>query len=331
MMRVTVILCTYNRCQSLAKAMESIAASEVDESVEWDVLVVDNNSSDSTKEVVEDFCRRYPNRFRYMHEPSQGKSYALNSGIRAARGNLLAFMDDDVIVAPTWLQNVTAPLHSGEWSGTGGRILSQEMVSAPNWLPMDGPYDLSGMLALFDLGDQPRELDQPPFGTNMAFPKAIFEKYGGFRTDMGPCPGSEIRNEDTEFGRRLMAGGERLWYEPSAVVYHAVPENRLTREYLLKFWFDHGRARIRELPSRPDVMGIPRWCMTIPKIAVTVLPVRVFRWLFALNPKRRFFYKGFVWMTFGQMKETYNLSSAPDSQKSANALPKSNNEYNART
>ena len=103
-MRITVILCTYNRCQSLAKAMESVAASVVPESVDWEVLVVDNNSSDQTREIVEGFCNRFPYRFRYLHELKQGKSNALNSGIRAAKGNLLAFMDDDVLVEPTWLK-----------------------------------------------------------------------------------------------------------------------------------------------------------------------------------------------------------------------------------
>ena len=67
---------------------------------------------------------------------------------------------------------------------------------------------------------EPIELSQPPFGTNMAFQKKVFEKHGGFRLDLGPRPGSELRNEDTEFGRRLLAAGERLRYEPSATVYH---------------------------------------------------------------------------------------------------------------
>src|ERR1700756_1020921 len=122
-MKITVILCTYNRCQSLARALGSVAASVLPDSVEWEVLVVDNNSPDQTREVIEDFCLRYPGRFRYLFEPKQGKSNALNSGIRNARGNILAFMDDDVIVAPTWLQNLTAALDSGEWLGVGGRIL----------------------------------------------------------------------------------------------------------------------------------------------------------------------------------------------------------------
>ena len=302
-MKITVILCTYNRCANLNKALESVAASIVSEAWDWDVLVVDNNSADQTRQVTEDFCRRYPGRFRYLFEPEQGKSNALNAGIRASRADVLAFMDDDVIVDPTWLANLTKPLQNGDWAGSGGRILSQEIIEPPPWLAIEGPYSLGGMLALFDLGDTPGKLDRAPFGTNMAFRREIFDKHGNFRTDMGPCPGSEIRNEDTEFGRRIMAAGRRLWYEPNAVVYHAVPKNRLTKEYLLRFWFDHGRAEVRESVSRGDIWLIPRWLLTIPKIALTVLPVRTFHWLFALNPKRRFFYKGFVWATIGQMVE----------------------------
>ena len=137
-MNITVILCTYNRCQSLAKALASAAALRVPESVEWEVLVVDNNSNDQTREVVREFANRYPGRFRYLFEPQPGKSYALNSGIREARGTVLAFMDDDVTVEPSWLTNLTATLHSGEWAGAGGRILPEKNFSPPRWLSLTG-------------------------------------------------------------------------------------------------------------------------------------------------------------------------------------------------
>ena len=89
-MKTTVILCTYNRCESLAKVLASAACLELPKSVDWEVLVVDNNSSDGTGEVVEEFCRRYPGRFRYLFEPRQGKSHALNAGIREAHGDVIA-------------------------------------------------------------------------------------------------------------------------------------------------------------------------------------------------------------------------------------------------
>src|ERR1700677_4197251 len=106
-MDVTVIICSYNRCRSLAKTLESVAASTFTDGRKWEVLVIDNNSKDQTREVAEDFCRRYPDHFRYLFEPRQGKSNALNLGISEARGEVLAFTDDDVTVEPSWLQKLT--------------------------------------------------------------------------------------------------------------------------------------------------------------------------------------------------------------------------------
>ena len=306
-MNITVILCTYNRCHSLAEALHSVAGSKLPSSVTWEVLVVDNNSHDQTREVVEDFCRQHPGRFRYLFEPQPGKSHALNAGIREARGDVLAFMDDDVTVEFSWLKNLTAGLQNGPWVGAGGRILPAWPCSPPGWLPLDGPYNMGGILALFDLGQAAGQLAKPPFGTNMAFRKEMFKKYGGFRTDLGPRPGSEIRNEDTEFGGRLLAAGERLRYEPSAVVHHVVPENRLKKEYFLAFWFDHGRATVRTAGTRPDIWGIPRQYFTMLKTG-TRLVGGTLRWMLALRPQRRFYYKLWVWMTAGYIVELYRRS-----------------------
>lgn len=304
-MDITVILCTYNRSDSLAKALDSVAASTLPEPIGWEVLVVDNNSKDRTREVVETYCQRYPRRFRYLFESKQGKSYALNSGILKARGDVVAFMDDDVIVEPTWLRFLTAPLESGDCAGVGGRILPARALVPPKWLSLNGPYSMGRMLALFDLGDQPGELREAPFGTNMAFRKSVFGKYGVFRTDMGPCPGSELRNEDTEFGRRLLAKEERLQYEPSAIVYHSISEERLEKRYFLAFWFDHGRASIREWKKGPPILGIPREYCWLLRLAMAV-PWNTLKWMLTLNSPRRFYRKGFVWMRFGQILEIYH-------------------------
>src|SRR6516164_6667228 len=113
-MRTSVVLCTHNRCESLAKALASAACLELPKLLDWEVLVVDNNSTDRTREVAEEFCRRYPTHFRYIFERQQGKSHALNTGIREAQGDVIAFIDDDVTVEPTWLRHLTAALRSGQ-------------------------------------------------------------------------------------------------------------------------------------------------------------------------------------------------------------------------
>jgi glycosyltransferase involved in cell wall biosynthesis len=310
-MKIAVIICTFNRCKSLAKTLESVAASVLPDGVEWEILVVDNNSTDHTRVVVEDFCRNRPGLFRYLYESRQGKSFALNTGIREAQGDVLAFVDDDVTVEPTWLENLTAPLNGSEWAGTGGRTVLEGPFSPPSWLTLQGFGAMGGILAaLFDLGDKPCELHQAPYGANMAFRKKIFEKYGLFRTDLGPSPNRKTPrpNEDTEFGRRLMAAGERLLYEPSAVVYHPLLEGRLNQKYFLSWWFDYGRAQIREKGKGAPALGIPRHYLGIPKMIAFSLSAYALQWMWAMNPKRRFILKCRVWNMAGQIVETYRVA-----------------------
>jgi glycosyltransferase involved in cell wall biosynthesis len=299
-MNITVILCTYNRSGSLARALESIAAQTVPAEIKWEVLVVDNNSKDQTRALVEEFCLKHPDRFRYLFEPQPGKSYALNTGIREARGKILAFIDDDVSAEPTWLRNLTSELHSSEWAGAGGRILPEKSFSPPRWLSAKEARSFAP-LALFDLGPHPGPLAESPFGTNMAFRKEVFERFGGFRTDLGPRPDSIIRGEDTEFGKRVLAAGLRLRYEPSAVVYHAMPENRVRKKYFLAWWFDKGRSEMREFGNPP---GTGWFVAGIPAYLLRRLATWMVRWMVAIEPARRFYCKTQLRWLAGQIAES---------------------------
>jgi glucosyl-dolichyl phosphate glucuronosyltransferase len=299
---ITVVLCTHNRSRDLAVALESIAASEMPSSVCWEVLVVDNNSTDQTRDIVEGFCERYPTRFRYLFEPKQGLSYARNAGIANAHGEVLAFTDDDVIVKPEWLRHLTAALHDREWAGAAGRVLPAQTISLPPWLSWT---HCGGILcANFDLGDQPIKLDMDhvPFGANMAFRREMFEKYGGFRTDLGRNPGDKIGCEDIEFGHRLIKGDESLRYEPLAIVHHPIPLGRITKEYFLSWWFDFGRASIRERDDHPDVYGIPWDCLSLmgQYVHISIMSVRR---IFAVRAGMRFFWKCMVWKHAGMVNE----------------------------
>ena len=298
-MTITVILCTFNRCRSLEKALKSLAVMQVDGSISWYVLVVDNNSTDATRSVVDKFSREYPGRFLYQFEAQQGKSFALNAGVRAAASEVIAFVDDDVEVDRNWLENLVRPLEAAEYSGAGGRILPEVAFAPPQWMDTTGRYALAP-LAIFDLGIEPHDLQEAPFGTNMAFRKAMFDKYGGFRTDLGPRPGSEIRNEDAEFGTRLLNAGQRLWYQPSAVVYHAIPQGRLSKRYFLTWWFDKARADIRQ--SEPPTDG--RVCfLGIPLFLVRRLGVWIIRWIVAGDSRKRFSCRLKVWSISGAITE----------------------------
>lgn len=244
-MDATVLICTYNRCESLKATLHSALAQSVPASLEWEVLVVDNNSSDATKDVVHQFTHAHGDRVRYLFEGRQGKSNALNTGIREARGKVIAFLDDDAVADSSWLATLTEPLLAGSCDGTGGRILLPPSIHLPAWIPHPR-HRWTAPLALFDLGAETIALSEAPYGTNMAFSKSLFDLFGGFRTDLGPQAGSEIRNEDTEFGSRLLKNGKSLTYVPQAVVYHYIPQARLTRQYFEQWFHDKGRADIRE-------------------------------------------------------------------------------------
>jgi glycosyltransferase involved in cell wall biosynthesis len=298
---VTVVLCTYNRCESLSRALKSVSASNVPDSVEWEVVVVDNNSTDGTRNVVEGFCQQNPDRFRYLFEPQQGLSHARNAGIREARGCIIAFTDDDVIVEPTWLQNLTVALHGSEWAGAGGRVLPDPDFSCPDWMSPEERYGL-GPLSIFDLGLESGSLAEPPFGANMAFRKTVFEKYGGFRADLGRSPGSLMSNEDTEFGSRLLESGERLRYEASAVMYHCIPQDRIRKKYFLAWWFNKARSDVRQLGVPPDTKwrlgGVP--LSIFPRLAIWTL-----RWMITIETRKRFSNKLVVWSKAGEILEYY--------------------------
>lgn len=298
-MDLTVLLCTYNRSALLERSLASVLVCQVPAGVRWEVLVVDNNSKDQTRDVVTGLIRQHPDRLRYLFEGQQGKSFALNSGIQDARGRIIAFVDDDVTVDSLWLWALTKELLADSCAGAGGKVVPMWTSEPPSWLPLTEPHGLAP-LAAFDLGNAPGRLKEPPFGTNMAFQKQVFAKHGTFRTDLGPRPGSEIRSEDTEFGQRLIDSGERLHYAADAIVYHPVPDERLTKQYFLRWWFDKGRADVREeaVPVRDG-------------FKVAGVPLALFRhglgsfahWTLARDPRLRFAYRTHVWTLAGQIAE----------------------------
>jgi glucosyl-dolichyl phosphate glucuronosyltransferase len=337
-MDITVIVCTFNRCESLRVLLESVERSKVPNGTEWEVLVVDNNSTDHTRQVVEEFCSHEGGQFRYLFEARQGKSFALNSGIQEARGEILVFTDDDVTVEQDWLQNLTANLHSEEWAGAAGRVLRTWNCPQPNWLSLEPRYEkMAWALVSFDLDQESGELPRncPPVGANMAFHREVFLEVGGFRTDLGP-KGNETgdssvrkagplgnveqkaprRYDDTEFGRRLVQSGHRMRYEPLAVVYHPVQEERLTKKFFLYWWFGRGRDTNLILQDKGPIWGIPRSYFQLAKM-FCLLVGNSFAWLTAFGLQRRFYYKLMTWESAGSVMGAIIARRSPFSEDHA--------------
>jgi len=300
-MDVSVILCTYNRATLLDTALRSLEAMKWSSGFIWELLVVDNNSTDRTKAVVEAANGRGRLACEYLFEPRQGKSHALNTGIARARGGVLAFTDDDVTFDPGWLAAVWKVFEDPECVGMAGRIIPVWTTSRPRWYTESGPYALMTAIVRYEFGDERRPVVRPPWGANMAYRRDAFTRYGGFDPRFGPMGQTLMRGEDVLFACQLMAAGEKLLYVPDAIVYHPVEPERLTKRYFLAYYYQNGRMDIRMYPVPSSTV---RW-FGVPRHLLRALLTNAARWMTSMNPKKRFYYRlECVWLV-GKIVEAH--------------------------
>lgn len=286
-MKATVIVCTYNRASSLERMLASLRASVVSPDLLWEVIVVDNNSRDDTRGVVERAARGFPCPVRYLFEGRQGKSHALNLAISKAGGEYLLFTDDDVLVDPGWVQAVVDGFAAHDCMGIGGRIEAVWNRERPRWYSNTGPHRLFGAIVEFDFGDEIRPVPSPPFGANMAFRREAFTRYGFFRTDLGAAGKTRVLGEDTDLARRVMQRGERVLYLPTALILHPVEEERVRKRYFIRWYFNYGVCAVRVAPEMA-VTGVAYF--GVPRHIYRSLASTGLRWLFGLGAKYRFYH-----------------------------------------
>ena len=306
-MNVSLVICTYNRADSLRVTLGSLADLRVPSDLQWEVLVVDNNSSDHTREVVDAAASRVP--CRYLFEARQGKSFALNAAVARAGGEVIAFTDDDVTMHPDWLARLWCAFSSHDCAGVGGRILAVWNQPKPRWYGESGPFRLMpGVLVRYDHGDAVKEVAMLPFGANMAFRRAVFTKYGPFNTDLGPVGHRLAVGEDSEFCQRIRDGGEVILYVPDAIVYHPVVPARARKQYFQSWYYRYGKWDVRREPPPREAIrwfGIPRWLFRS-------LASETFLWLTTTEPRKRFFHKASCYFVMGAMVECYRLTHRTD-------------------
>lgn len=303
-MDVSVIVCTYNRAASLGPMLTSLGASVVDPEISWELLVVDNNSSDSTRQVVENATRAFPCPVRYLFEGRQGKSRALNLAIAQARGELLLFTDDDVNVHPGWVQAMVDGFAAHDCVGIGGKVEAGWHQAKPAWYSNTGRYRLYGAIVEYDFGDEARDVPSPPIGANMAFRREAFHRYGLFRVDLSVCGRGKERftGGDTEFARRVLGGGDRILYFPAAVIHHPVEAERATKRYFKQYYYGHGRTTVRVRPEG-ERRGITYF--GVPRYLFRSLAEDGLRWLTAFGARRRFYYQLQCYIHWGEIREYY--------------------------
>jgi glucosyl-dolichyl phosphate glucuronosyltransferase len=227
-MNASIIICTRNRADSLAKTLAALERVAVPAGLQTEILVVDNGSSDHTAEVARKHpARRHP--VRYISEPATGQSRARNTGLAAASSELILFTDDDVAPAGDWLEKITAPLVRGESEGVVGRIDLAEDRRRP-WMT---PQHLVSM-AVYQ--GEPVQL----IGANMGFHCSVLKRVPTFDVEVGP--GAAGFGDDTLFSWQLAEAGFRLKYIPEASVLHYPDLSRLIRSSWLSTGRKHGAS-----------------------------------------------------------------------------------------
>lgn len=260
---LSVILSTYNRGELLDDALESILDQTDPGTPPFELIVVDNNSTDGTRQAVERLAAR-DGRVRYLFEPQQGLSYARNAGLRQARAPLIAFTDDDVRAQPDWVAAIVrAFAEHPEADVVGGRVLPRWPEPPPAWLTRDH----WSPLALVDFGAAPVDVtpDNPIclVGANLAVRREVFDAVGDFATDLQRVRDGIGSLEDHEFQLRLLRIGRKGVYDPRIVVSAEIQPNRLERAYHRRWHTGHGhfhallRSEHLERTTVGTLFGVP--------------------------------------------------------------------------
>ena len=273
-MKFSIVIATYNRADELVRTLNSLRELQVTDA--WEVIIVDNNSPDNTKEVVLRAAEDFPVPLRYLHEPQQGRSAALNAGIKAAEGEIIATTDDDVRVEPDWLTNAERALERLECDYLGGKALPLWGGERPSWIP-DRRCIHWAVIALLDYGSEPIPLgDYVTLGVNMVFRRTAFERAGLWDNTIGRKAGTLLGQEVREWIQRARAAGVKGFYSPDLVIHHVIPADRLTKKYFRKWFYWHGISRAILYQTRgldmespestemdfrniPHIAGVPRY------------------------------------------------------------------------
>lgn len=272
-MTLSVIVATYNRAALLDECLEHLSRQRFTPGDE--VIVVDNGSTDDTAAVVETYRSRFPAALVRLEEPRPGKSHALTLASSIAAGDVLVFTDDDVDVAPEWLDSIRRTMSDPDVALMGGRVSPRWERQPPSWLRLDNaPYGrLTAPLALLNYGPHSVALgERTVLGANMAVRRSALARVGGFATHLGKLRGTLLSGEDADLCRRVQEAGLRAIYAPDACVAHWVPAARMRIGYFAKWFFWSGITNATmDRPSSAyvrSVFGVPRYL--VKRLAVSL-------------------------------------------------------------
>ena len=247
-MKLSIVICSYNRAKYIGDALDSLY-NQTSSLSEFEVLLVDNNSTDGTPGIYKTWREQHPDgNFQYLSEHRQGASFARNTGATHAKTEWLCFMDDDAVAFPDFVANIIKhTLEKPTIVGFGGKIIPKYIPKKPVWMS----YYVSSLVGNFDYSQVPCAFKKGkyPLESNMIIKKSVFDQIGGFNTTLPGVVGTlRIGGEGKELFFKVIGLGEEIYYDPNIIVYHVVETSKLTKEYLYRVASGIGRGeRVRTL------------------------------------------------------------------------------------
>ena len=245
MIRLSLIIATYNRSAALVEALRSVVRQDFP-AAEWECIVVNNNSQDDTLARFEAFATEHPAiNLRIVTETRQGLSHARNRGIDESRVEYIAIIDDDERINEQFISSYVALFDAyPDAASAGGPIIPEYPAGCPAWMssyterPIANPIDLGRKIRPFPKG-------RIPGGGNMALRRSTVQRYGAFDPSLGRTGEQLIGGEESDLFQRLADAGERCYYVPTAIMWHIIPPRKISREYFESICCKLGRTKRR--------------------------------------------------------------------------------------
>ena len=268
MIRLSLVIATYNRAEQLMVTLGSVAMQNA-EAESWECIVVDNNSSDNTRERVEAFKSEHNSlNIRYIFEQNQGLSYARHAGIVASRGDIVAFIDDDERIVSDFVSAYIDLFDQHpDAMAAGGEIIAEYPTGRPRWMsryterPIANPMSFGDRVKLFPSS-------RIPGGGNMAMRRRVFDSIGMFNTSLGRTGKRLLGGEESDLFERIVKHEYRVYYAPRAVMYHIIPKEKLSRDYFVRLATNTGisqrtRAELNHTMLKLYVAEVAKWVATL--------------------------------------------------------------------
>lgn len=268
---ISVIICTYNRDKYIYNVLKSLALGTLEHDA-YEIVLVDNNCTDNTRKEVDHFCNVFPQvTLRYFVETNQGLSHARNRGIKESKGDILVYVDDDATVNPDYLKTYADWFESHpETDAAGGPIIPHyETGSEPKWMTYFIKRLLTGYLYFGDKA-KPFPGQNYPGGGNAAYRSRVFEKVGLYNVELGRNGDSLGGGEEKDIFDKMKREGMQFVYLPQAILYHSIPGYKLEADYFNRLTAGIGQSerartlRIGKSSYRKRLLSeLKKWCATI--------------------------------------------------------------------